>query len=254
MITVKNHLFLKTATVIFEDDQIIPIFKTGKYSSIVAVSYKKMNIPKFVMYSKPTLLIDLTRTEEEIMAGFNDTTRNEIRKTFKDNRLKFVIKDSPDKDSYEMYREFEYSQERAPVSMNVLKESFFLGISLDDKLISGIYVTKSYPYLRIRSIFSKRLKVEDKEIYKLIAYSTRRLIWEACSWGKKEGYVSLDMASVNINNPKTESIARFKMSFGKDLVDEYTYIYKSPLFSFLEKMVRIKLLLRKAIFKIRELF
>ncbi len=251
MIVEKKYLFFKTANIILDDEKILPLLKSNKYSSIVVLSYNKLTLPEFLEYSKPTLLIDLRRSDDEIFSSFNDTTRNEIRKTLRDDQLRFIYKDSPDAEAYRVYSDFEYSQGRLPVRMNLVIDTLFFGIVFNNEIISGIFVNKSYPYLRIRSIFSKRLKTEDREIYRIIAYSTRRVVWEACLWGKKNGYISLDMASVNINNPKTESIAKFKMSFGKNLIPEYTYIYKSKPFAFFEKVVRIKVLLKKTIFKVK---
>lgn len=251
MIIEKKKLFFKTISVMLEDEILPEIIKSKEYSSIVVLSYNKLNLQGFFGYSKPTLLIDLTKSENDILSGFNDTTRNEIRKTDKIENLMFEMKDRPDEDSYELYKRFEYSQERVPVNIDILKKNIFFAAYLDQKLISGIYVTPVHPYLVIRSIFSARLATEDKDMYKIIAYSTRRLVWEACVWGKRNGYVSLDMASVNIHNPKTLSIAKFKMSFGKDLTPEYTYIYKTLLFSLFEKLVKVKLLFKKILFALK---
>jgi hypothetical protein len=254
MIIEKNILFFKSASVILDDDKIPDLIKSNKYSSIVVLSYKKLDLLNFSFSTKPTLLIDLKKGEDEIFQGFNDTTRNEIRKTKSYDQLKISEKDSPDIESYRLYKEFEYSQGRVPASYEAISHAVFFGAYIGGELISGLYVSKSHPYLRVRSIFSKRLATEDRELYKQIGYATRRLIWEACLWGKKEGFVSLDMASVNINNPKTESIAKFKMSFGKDLTPEYIYIYKSPLFSFFEKLVGVRVFVKKFIFKLKNIF
>ena len=254
MIIEKRNLFFRSATIILEDEKILEFFKSGRYSSIVALSYHQLDLPGFVVTSKPTLLIPLQKSEEEIFRNFNDTTRNEIRKAERIPELEVVRKEMPDDVSYALYRKFEYSQGRVPVNREVVKHSIFWGAYYNGELISGIYVTQSRPYLRVRSIFSERLGTDDKERYKLIGYSTRRLVWEICVWGTHEHFVSLDLASVNINNPKTESIARFKMSFGKQLTTEYLYTYKSKLFAALEKIVLVKLFLRRMTYRIKKLF
>lgn len=196
-------MFFKTALVILEDEKAIELSKTRKYSSIVVLSYNKLELPGFVSYSKPTLLIDLSRPADEIFQTFNDTTRNEIRRTQRDNLLSFKVSDGPDRQSYDLYKGFEYAQGRVPVPLASLSNMAFIGAYLGGEMISGIYITRSRPYLRLRSIFSKRLDAKDKGLYRTIGYATRRLVWEACLWGKNNGYATLDMASVNINNPKT---------------------------------------------------
>jgi hypothetical protein len=241
-------------SVVLDDEKVFELAKSGKYSSIVVLSYNQLNLPGFISYSKPTLLINLTKSENDILYDFNDTTRNEIHKTFKNDALNFKSIDAPDQQAYSLYEKFEYAQGRIPVSLNDLIENIFFGAYLNDEIISGIFVMKCFPYLRIRSIFSKRMVIEDKEFYKLVSNATRRVVWEACLWSKKNNYVSLDMASVNINNPKTLSIAKFKMSFGKELTPEYTYIYKTTLFAFFEKFVIFRLFLKRILFKFRHLF
>ena len=57
--------------------------------------------------------------------------------------------------------------------------------------------------------------------------------------GKERGFSFLDMASVNLDNPNTASIARFKMNFNGTLVTEYTYMYKSGIFKLFERLVVI---------------
>ena len=245
MIIEQRRLFFKTASIILDDNKIQEVINSGVYSSIVILSYKQMKLPGFHSFSKPTLLIDLTRSKEDILREFNNTTRNEIRRSYKIDNFRVITNDIPDDRSYALYKKFEFSQGRVPVSQHVLAQTFFLGIELEDELISGLFITKSPPYLRVRSIFSKRLATHDRELLKLIGFATRRLIWEACLWGKRNDFQLLDLASVNIHNPKTENIAKFKMSFGKDLTPEFTYIYKSRFFTFFEKAITVKLVWKR---------
>lgn len=195
------------------------------------------------------MLIDLCKSLPEILQGFNDTTRNEIRRTEKINKLFFRNGSLPNTESYKLYSDFEFSQRRVPVNFQAISSTLLFSAYYNNEIISGVYLISAGKYLRIRSIFSKRTNAGDKEVYKIIGYATRRIIWEICKWGKNNGYVSLDMASVNINNPKTLSIAKFKMSFGKELVPEYTYIHKTKAFAFFEKMVVVKILFKKLVYK-----
>jgi len=68
-----------------------------------------------------------------------------------------------------------------------------------------------------------------------------------CKDLKNRGFVSLDMASVNMENPKTISIAKFKMSFGGDIISEYTYMYQSYLYDIFSKYLNLSLLYKKMI-------
>lgn len=245
MILEKRKLFLKTIQLMLEDDKIAAAVGSGRYSKITVTSYDELNMFNFERLSKTTALVDLTIPENDIFRHFNDTTRNEISKTYKIQGLRFVKDEEIFTDCYALYSDFEYKQGRVPVAMADLQKCEFFGAHYNKEIISGISVMKAPGRLRIRSIFSKRLATNDNELYKIISYATRRIVWEICRWGKKNGYVSLDMASVNFNNPKTANITKFKMSFGGSVVNEYTYIYKSPIFLFFERLTGIKLFFLK---------
>jgi len=115
------------------------------------------------------------------------------------------------------------------------------------ELISLILCFDSFPYLRARSICSKRLEINDKEKYKIISNSTRRLVYEICKYGKERHYRLFDLGSMpsNLKDKKKTGIAKFKGAFGGKLEDEYTYTYKSSLYKFFERLVKIKLFLFK---------
>lgn len=247
MVYNSKKLFFNTITITLDDMALFDAARSGDYSRITAISYKKYDLPGFRVRTKTTALIDLKASEDDIFAKFNDTTRNEIRKTYKNDRLEFrePRDDSEEREVYGMYREFEFGQGRVPVSFSEMKLYRCFAGFLDGEPVSAMYVVESKPYLRLRSIFSKRLKTDDKESYKTMSNASRRVIWEICRWGKANGFESLDMASVNFENPKTASITKFKMSFGGDVIEEYTHIYKSSLFGLLEKLVSVKLKIMK---------
>lgn len=246
MIKESKKLFFKKLDLALEDDFLIELVNSGeykKYSSVVALSYKKLDLQGFNLRTKTTALISLNGEEKDIFGKFGDSTRNAINRTYKDENFKFEFGDKNFEKAYKLYSKFEYMQKRTPFPANVFRDVKLFSAYYKDEIVSGIFVYESGHYLRIRSIFSKRLVTKDKKIYRIIANSSRRIMWEVCLWGKKNGYYSLDLASVNFKNPKTANITEFKMSFGGDIVTEYTYIYKSKLFSFFEKFVAVKLLI-----------
>lgn len=254
MILERAKFGFRTARVTLEDDRLPAMRDSGAYSSIIAVSYKKMDLPGFARTEKTTALVDLTRSEDDIFKSFNDTTRNEIRKTLKDDDISVAVAIPIAEESYNLYSSFELTQGRLPVHRADLGGCIFFGTYREKELLSGIFVIQSRPYLRIRSIFSKRLHVEDKEMYKHISNATRRAIWEICRWGKQNSFQSLDMASVNLSNPKTVSIAKFKMSFGGNIITEYTYTYKTKAFALFESAARLRVRMRRLSYAISRMF
>ncbi|HEY4505501.1 MAG TPA: hypothetical protein VJG67_02325 [Candidatus Paceibacterota bacterium] len=244
MILETKKLFFKKGFIVFEDDKIIEAVKSRRYSSFVGITRSDLNFQDIVKGVKKTSVIDLTRREDDIFSGFNDTTRNEVRRTYKIPSLRFV---SGDKGSapYRLYKRFEYSQGRVPFPESYMKDTTVFSAYLDEEIISGVYVDSGGKDLRIRYIFSKRLKSFDPELYKTVGYASKRLIWEVCLWGKANGFRSLDMATVNLTDKEKEGIMKFKLSFGGDMADEYTYLYKSKLFRYSEKAALLKNYIKK---------
>ncbi len=245
MILESKKLFFKKILIVLEDDKINDTINSGVYSSIIIISHVNLDLPNFKKRIKTTALIDLGKPKEDIFAKFNDTARNEIRKTEKLNNLEIVSKDNNFKEAYTLYKSFEYTQNRIPFDRVNLEKCLLFSAYYNKEIISGIFVDPCSKGLRIRYIFSKRLQTEDKELYRVIASATRRLLWEISVWGKDNGFYFLDLASVNFNNEKVANITKFKMSFGGDVVDEYTYTYKTFFYALVEKLVTIKNLLKK---------
>ncbi len=245
MIFENKKLFLNSAFIVLEDSKISEILRRKKYSSIIIISHTDLNLPSFKKRVKTTTIINLKNTKDDIFAKFNDTARNEIRKTYKIPNLEIVLDDKNFSDTYVLYKNFEYAQKRVPFSRKNLEKCLRFSAYYNGEIISGIFVDLGEKDLRIRYIFSKRLQTENKELYKIIASATRRLLWEICIWGKDKSFNSLDLASVNFSNPEVANITKFKMSFGGEVINEYTYTHISPTYSFLVKLVGIKLFLKK---------
>lgn len=250
MILKQRMVFFNIISLILEDEIASNVIRNSSYSKKTIVTYKKMNLSRFEELVKTTALIDLMPDEDDVFRKFSDTTRNEIRKTYRIDDFKIINNDNKFDDAYQLYKKFEYAQGRAPVVKSVLKKCKLFSAYFKDELISAIFVIESSKYLRIRSIFSKRLQAEDKEMYKIISNATRRIVWEICLWGKENGFHSLDLASVNFKNPKTANITKFKMSFGGNVVNEYTYVYKSKAFRALEKLATARVFIKKLIYQI----
>ena len=247
MILEKKKLLFRTVFLVFEEDKAEEIIKSGKYASIVLISRKDLPLG-LSRREKKTAIIDLHQNENDIFAKFNDTTRNEIRKTMDTDDLKIISGDTNKKEVYNLYKQFEYGQGRVPFPESDMNDCTIFSAYYKSELISAIYVDKGGNDLRVRYIFSKRLE-SDKDLYKTISNSTRRLVLEICLWGKSNNFKFLDMATVNFDNPNVAGITKFKMSFGGDVVLEYSYIYRSKTFILFEKIAILKNYLKK-LFKI----
>lgn len=239
----KRVLWFKTIRYVLEPwpdlDQL-----NQQYSAIYIVSYDKKDLPNFHVKIKDTPVIYLNKTIEEIFQNFNSTSRNEIRKTF-DNKikgLKFIVDDPNLEANYQLSKHFEYQQGRVPEPIAAYHGCKLFAAYYKDELISSIICYDNGQVLRAKAICSKRLETKSKDLYKIISYSTRRLIYEVCQYGIKNGYAMFDLGSVNFAK---EKLAQFKMNFTDDLIKEYTYTYKSSLFKLFERGVFLKKFAKK---------
>lgn len=248
MVVIKKKFIFNTVRIVLEDDKIDKYLDKKKYQKIVIITYKKLNLGRdFKIKHKLTPNIYLSQELDDIFSKFNHTTRNEIRKTFKNSDLRFVSDDKNFKEVYGVYKNFEHFQGRIPFSKQAMKDYLVFSAYYKGELISIILCFDSFPYLRARSICSKRLEIENREKCKAISNATRRLVYEICKYGKEHDYKLFDLGSMpaNLKDKKKEGIAKFKGTFGGKLEDEYTYTYKSKLYRFFEKLVKIKLFLFK---------
>ncbi len=240
MISENKKLFFQTTFIIFEDSKIRDALRSNKYSSVVGITRTDLGFPEFLRWTKTTSIIDLSKPKEDIFSTFSDTTRNEVRRTEKNSDLS-IVSDDKNRDSvYTLYKKFEYSQGRVPFQESNMEACIIFSAYLNNEIISSIYVDKGDKDLRIRYIFSKRLDTSDKEMYKTIGFASKRLIWQICLWGKERRFSFLDMATVNLTDKGKEGISSFKMSFGGELVEEYTYMKKTKLFSYFEALAVLK--------------
>jgi len=183
------------------------------------------------------------------LGQFNPSTRNQINRTFNEPAIEFKNGDDCFDDAYSLYKYFEYSQGRVPFPKKEMMHFKPFLAYYEGRPVSLVFCLDQFPFLRARSICSIRLKAEDKALYRWIACASRRLIYEICRYGQEKKYKWLDMGSINLEAGEKSGIAGFKASFHGEIIDEYTYFYKSRVFGIFEKFVKIKLTIYK-LFKI----
>lgn len=235
MVIERKHLFFSTLRVILDDEVLKKAFRERRYSYISGVSYTRFHFGEDIrIKTKKTAVIDLKNDLDAIFAKFHDTTRNEIRKTYRMPDLAIVIEDKNITTLFALHKKFERKQNRSPLSTSSFRASTFFSAYDKGELIACIACYHNARYTRVRAIFSARLfEKNDKEKYRVIAYATRRLVWEACQYGKRKGNVLFDLGALNLADPKKKHITDFKSGFGGEIVDEYTYTYESSFFRLL---------------------
>lgn len=226
----RKFLFFTSTRIILDDDALNRAFTEKNDSYITGISYNKFDFGSDVKVNpKQTIVIDLNRDLDDIMKSFNETARRYIRKSYEIDQLSIVARDDNLKDAYKVYKNFTLAQKRTPHSFSYFSNgSIFFNAYLNGEIISSVGCYDSKPYLRAWAICSKRLEAQDKGLYKIIGYASRRLFYEICKYGKENGYTTVDLGGYNVKAAKT-GIAQFKSSFGGLVASDYTYSYKTPL-------------------------
>ncbi len=238
MISEKSYILFKSVRVLHQSENLEEIISKNKNNYLTIISYKDLGLEKrgFSLVHKKVINIYLEGSTEEILSRFNRRTEQEVKKTYSIPGLEFKIDDSNFDETYKLYCEFEIAQGRKPWKKESFDGTKQFNAYYQGKLVASVPCYDIFPHLQVRAIFSKRLTTDDKELQKIIGDATRRLIFEACKYGKERNYEFVGLGSVNFSTTQKSNVAQFKMFFGGKMEDEYTYVYRSPLFTFFQKI------------------
>lgn len=247
----RNYLFFKYIFFLLEPIDFNFLNKIiKKYDLISIVSHDILEeLTGFSLVTKKTSIIKIDYNEKNlIFSNFHKTTRNEINQSYKIDNLEFKIFAKDDKKFIEFYHVYvmhEKSQKRIPESKKVFDGHKFCVAIFRGHIISAVsfYETMS-GVLRVKSISSLRVVVQDIFLKKIISLSSRRIIWEICQYGNEKKFNSLDLAYVNLQGLR-QGIDNFKLSFGGDIIDDYTYTYKSYKYKMMENFLFLLLNIKK---------
>lgn len=231
---------LSSARIILDDELLRRAMRDKSYAYVTAISHHRFDFgPGVSVKPKKTIVVHLGgMTPEKLLQTFNETSRNEIRRTF--SMADLAIRRDTNLDvAYDLYARFERAQGRTPQHKESFLKSRIWCAYLDGRIISAIACYDSKPILRVRAIYSTRLWEKDKNRYALTGFITRRLVYEICAYGIKNGYTGVDMGAANFKDSTKQGVTKFKSSFGGEVVDEYTYTYKSKLFRFIKLISRL---------------
>lgn len=234
MIFQRRFLFWKTARIILEDEALKDTIENRRYSYVTGLSY---NSDLFVgdntvsQKKKLTAVLPLSGfLDEDLLMRASETTRNEIRRALKTPELSFELPTKKKDAIYELYAQFEREGGRPVRKKSYVERSILGGAWLQGRLIAGIIVYDSFPYLRINAIIS--LRNTDKEISKIVGFATRALVFELMRFGRDKNYELVDLGGINTQEEKKKGITAFKMSFGAKEKADYMYTYKSTFFRY----------------------
>jgi hypothetical protein len=180
-----------------------------------------------------TTCIDLTRGLDELEAAMDKKScRYEIRKAQKiRDQLQLGKAERPEEveQFLGLYNSFVEAKGHArPLTpsrlADYMKTSDIWGLSMNGKLCCGHLLVRDEYSKRLRLIFSATTRLNGGEEAKLCGALNRLLHWSEIEHYKSTGWAIYDFGGIGDG---TDSIARFKLSFGGDHVEEYDYTFTS---------------------------
>jgi lipid II:glycine glycyltransferase (peptidoglycan interpeptide bridge formation enzyme) len=198
--------------------------------------------PGFDCKRIPTFLLDLTQSEETLLANLEQSTRYKLRQAWKKNLRLEIQKDHADFSA--MYRDFVCAKEFAGDLRHLetfLNHGRLYTVYRDETLLAGLLTIEDDSQARWLLSGSRRL-TDLREQSKVIGFANHMLVFEAARDARARGIHTFDLGGYydggDESDPRVQ-ITRFKRGFGGAPVDRYTCtkIY-SPLYRTAKRLKR----------------
>jgi lipid II:glycine glycyltransferase (peptidoglycan interpeptide bridge formation enzyme) len=184
----------------------------------------------YVRQPSTTKVVDLTRSETELMRGCNESTAYEIRRAERDG-VAFDLEQDRDR-FLAMYNAFARAKGIATASRADL-DPYGEALVITRASIGGeavayhVYVCdREGGRVRLTHSASTFRASQDSKARNLIGRANRFLHFRDMLYFKRQGYARYDLGGyvVNASDPEVEQISRFKDGFGGELVEETNFI------------------------------
>tara|TARA_Y100001968_G_scaffold331261_1_gene385353 strand:+ start:79 stop:813 length:735 start_codon:yes stop_codon:yes gene_type:complete len=179
------------------------------------VDYLNQNLIDKNLFSKNSALITLGSNVDDFLVSCHDTCRNEIRRTFREEKFVFsnVIKDW--NKFHDFYKNCEYARGWMPSPIEELRASKCFQASFDGQLLSGMSCYYNDTHVRVNKIFSLRKSQKTSNIPSVIfSAASRRIVFEICKWAIVKGLKFVDLGGIDLQDSNKKGVSKFKQSFG----------------------------------------
>ncbi|MGD0728653.1 MAG: hypothetical protein ABR981_01090 [Candidatus Micrarchaeaceae archaeon] len=223
MFAIKNRIYgFKICQIWFAQQ---PVDTKGFDRTMFYCCKKDGEFAGFKKYTSYANIIDLTQPIEKIRKGFNDTTRNEIRRAEKEG-IQFKVNSDYD-EFLKLFNQFIKRKKLKLPKMTKenleMQKHFLFTAHYKGKLISAHYYLVEDDLIWL--LFSCSMEPNSEINRQYLSYSSRYLHYKAIEYAKDKNYRQFSFSS--IGNGKSEfgsSIAKFKLGFGGEIIEKKFYI------------------------------
>lgn len=192
------------------------------------------NIPFCCMKKevRSTVIVDLMKTEDDLLMELKSNTRNEVRRAIRDSYEIMQVNDISEFVSF--YNDFAKEKGLAPITMGSLKKFPHLLLyksTLDDVVMAMHANIVDEDNKIVRLLYSASTRLSMGVDRKCVGIANRFLHYKEFIQFKKLGYVLYDFAGIceDENNKELYHITQFKKSFGGK-VQSAIFLYSIPFY------------------------
>ena len=191
-----------------------------KYDYSFIVSYDNEFLDKdYTVLEKQSCIIDVTQGEENVIKGFNSTSRNELRRTYKTPGLAFHFGYSDFDKYFQFYKSCEIARGWYPVPENELSNCLLFTASFEGEYISGMSCYVGEDMIRVSRIYSnKKINTNPSITGTIYGAAAKRLVIDICNYAIENGFRGVDLGGIDFSDPAKEGISRFKTSLGGKII------------------------------------
>jgi hypothetical protein len=188
----------------------------ARFDYIFAVCYDHCQAAGFDTVQKNACLIDLHKGLDHAFSKFNATSRNEVRRSEKIEGLTFQTGVPVDFNGYyDFYKSCENARGWHPVPASELRNSLIITAYFEEKPISGMSAYAHEGRLRISRIYSLKRRNDNPQLSDLVfGCAAKRIVYEWCQFAIHQGFQSLDLGGIDLQDPTKAGIAQFKLFLG----------------------------------------
>lgn len=224
MLEVCTHrfLFFKRKEFWFYDSEKI---NKGTYSVFCYSNEKEACLKEHVLIEQ-TSLIDLTKSEDELFRNINRTFKYHIKKAEKIG-VNLNIDYSPSIQKckeiinefsvFAMAKNIEWNERRIIALQKINKLIISEAFLNEEKIATHVYLHDNNRVVLLHSY--SQINFQNKKVR---GYANKFLHWQEILKFKKFGLKMYDFGGINLK--RHPGISAFKLSFGGNLIDTYSYI------------------------------
>lgn len=189
-----------------------------------------------------TIVLDLQRTEDELLRQMEKTTRYEIRRGTEQGEFAMEMFLSPQAETIARFCDFYDLAANYKFRRPIYRPRLYSLAAFNMLLLTSAATTTSTPLVwhayvagkeRIMLLYSASSfrENEGSAARNLAARANRCLHWNDMVQAKRAGAALYDMGGIDIKNksPKTSRIAQFKRGFGGEIVSTYARTFATSL-------------------------